>query len=468
MEGGSEEGGSAAVVGEANYKTYPRRWLVMASIMTLNIFGYCLSISFGPVASQASEYYQVPGPTIDLIPLVALAVNMPGMFVAVYCIDRFGVKVGVRWGASCMLVGSLVRLFSTMPGLTDQLRPVNRFWLTFAGQAVMAMGHPFLITMSTKVSQVWFSERERIFTTAAMAGAAAFGAMIGSLLAPVIVSSSPSNIPLLNIIFPACMLAGVVAAWTTVNAPHPPTPPSLSAQKLREKPLLTVRQFFENIKQLLSNSTILNFILLMGGGIGIFNMLGTQLGQLMCPTGYSEQQAGIAAGVTIFTGLIGSFIVGPLARRWGKQEEVTKLSFSLSTMGIIFLTMALRKPDIYWAILLCLSMFGFFGLGAFPIILELAVEESYPADPVISEAFIHMCGQAQAIALILLGNVMVWDPTEEMLLVQKCRVSDDGLLQPYDYTPYFYFLMAAGFVVGVCFIIFINPTLRRSAADRGK
>ena len=78
----------------------------------------------------------------------------------------------------------------------------------------------------------------------------------------------------------------------------------------------------------------------MGGGIGIFNMLGTQLGQLMCPTGsepahfqlkiiclttiaivvlvlvmrmtrqrlgvagYSEQQAGIAAGVTIFTGLV--------------------------------------------------------------------------------------------------------------------------------------------------------------------
>ena len=30
-----------------------------------------------------------------------------------------------------------------------------------------------------QVSQVWFSERERIFTTAAMAGAAAFGAMIG-------------------------------------------------------------------------------------------------------------------------------------------------------------------------------------------------------------------------------------------------------------------------------------------------
>jgi len=288
------------------------------------------------------------------------------------------------------------------------------------------------------------------------------------VLVPVIVNSTASNIPLVNIVFPSCMLVGVLGAWTTINAPHPPTPPSLSAQKLREKPLLTVKQFFGNIKQLLSNSTMLNFILLMGGGIGIFNMLGTQLGQMMCPTGYSDQQAGIAAGVMIFTGLIGSFIVGPLARRWQKQEEVTKLSFSLSTMGIIFLTMALRKPDIYWAVLLCLSIFGFFGLGAFPIILELAVEESYPADPVISEAFIHMCGQAQAIGLILLGNVMVWEPSQDMLNVQKCRSSDDGLLEPYDYTPYYYFLMVAGFVVGVCFIIFINPTLRRSAADRGK
>ena len=36
-------------------------------------------------------------------------------------------------------------------GVFDILTFSFRFWLTFAGQAVMAMGHPFLITMSTKV-----------------------------------------------------------------------------------------------------------------------------------------------------------------------------------------------------------------------------------------------------------------------------------------------------------------------------
>ena len=34
-------------------------------------------------------------------------------------------------------------------------------------------------------------------------------------------------------------------------------------------------------------------------------------------------------------------------------------------------------------------------LNIYIIIIEVQVEESYPADPVISEAFIHMCGQAQ-------------------------------------------------------------------------
>ena len=40
----------------------------------------------------------------------------------------------------------------------------------------------------------------------------------------------------------------------------------------------------------------------------------------------------------------------------------------------------------------------------------------------ISEAFIHMSGQAQAILFILLGNVMHWDPDREMMDTQVCMV----------------------------------------------
>ena len=42
----------------------------MTSVILLNICGYMLSVSFGPVARQAAEYYDVSGDMIDMFPLV--------------------------------------------------------------------------------------------------------------------------------------------------------------------------------------------------------------------------------------------------------------------------------------------------------------------------------------------------------------------------------------------------------------
>ena len=49
--------------------------------------------------------------------------------------------------------------------------------------------------------------------------------------------------------------------------------------------------------------------------------------------------------------------------------------------------------------------FGFFGYAAFPMSLELAVEESYPIDASISEACVHIVSNSSAIFLVLLGKV---------------------------------------------------------------
>ena len=38
-------------------------------------------------------------------------------------------------------------------------------------------------------------------------------------------------------------------------------------------------------------------------------------------------------------------------------------------------------------------------------------------------------------------------------------------MKPWDYTPYYYFLMAIGFLGALGFIAFINPKLRRTDVD---
>jgi hypothetical protein len=48
------------------------------------------------------------------------------------------------------------------------------------------------------------------------------------------------------------------------------------------------------------------------------------------------------------------------------------MSFSyLSSSG---LCLALRESSFYWVILVSLVIFGFFGMGIFPLVLELSVE----------------------------------------------------------------------------------------------
>ena len=115
------------------------------------------------------------------------------------------------------MLGALIRGLSTFPAYEAELAPRTKFWITFTGHVIVALGHPFLLTLSTKVSdsvtpsllhyllqvsQTWFGESERIISTAAMAGSGAVGGMIGSIMAPMIVNDDPANIPILQTVLP--------------------------------------------------------------------------------------------------------------------------------------------------------------------------------------------------------------------------------------------------------------------------
>ena len=57
----------------------------------------------------------------------------------------------MRFGSTMLTLGALVRGLSTFPAYEDRMEPRTKFWITFTGQVMTAIGHPFLITMSTKV-----------------------------------------------------------------------------------------------------------------------------------------------------------------------------------------------------------------------------------------------------------------------------------------------------------------------------
>ena len=116
----------------------------------------------------------------------------------------------------------------------------------------------------------------------------------------------------------------------------------------------------------------------------------TQLNQLMCSRNYSINQSTWTAIINILVGFLGAFSINYFAKKHKLQEETAKIGFALACISTIIMMMALNTYENLWVIMLGFAGFGFFGYAAYPMSLELAVEESYPTDASISEAFMHI------------------------------------------------------------------------------
>ena len=57
----------------------------------------------------------------------------------------------MRFGSTCLLIGATIR--STFPAYEDSIPGPTKFWITFTGHVIIAIGHPFLMTLATKVFQ---------------------------------------------------------------------------------------------------------------------------------------------------------------------------------------------------------------------------------------------------------------------------------------------------------------------------
>ena len=93
---------------------------------------------------------------------------------------------------------------------------------------------------------------------------------------------------------------------------------------------------------------------------------------------------------------------------------------------------------------------------------KLHPQETFPSDPVITEALIHASGQLQGAALILMGNAIHWQPNSRIVEHEACFG-----VQPWDYTPFYYLIMAGAVLIAAGYIFLVNPRMRRAALEQG-
>ena len=313
-----------------------------------------------------------------------------------------------------------------------------------------------------QVSQTWFSKSERMLSTSLLAMVPNVAVVVTSLLSPAIVNEEESNVAYINLLYGAPSVIGFMCAVIFCRTSQPPTPPSKSAEEISKPQTFSLRQYAFQMQSILCNKTMVGFIFFTGALLSKFNATNSQMSQMMCSVGYTATQAGHASALLMISGTTGGIVVGTLARRLKKQLDFFKISYCISSLAFITLMLLLREPEVFPAIMCALSVVGFFGIGCFPLSLELSVEETFPLDPVYSETAIHFPAMTYAFVLINICNNLNWE--------QSQTVSDTcgDAIQPLDYTPYFYYLMAE-ITVSSCLMLFvINPQLKRYDFDKNE
>ena len=70
-----------------------------------------------------------------------------------------------------------------------------------------------------------------------------------------------------------------------------------------------------------------------------------------------------------------------------------------------------------------------------------------------------------AVFLILVGNVMHWEPSDRINYHQVCNDGTDVSVKAWDYSPFYYLIMVGAVAIAVGFIFLVNPSFRRLNID---
>ncbi|CAH8663132.1 unnamed protein product [Heterobilharzia americana] len=388
---------------EADYRVYRSRWIVVFTFSALSCTNAYLWVSFSPIANYFVEFYSTSNMVLNLIslifPLTTITLGLP----IARKIDYLGIRLIILSTAFCNLMCGCLRAISSLPYFN--ISSFTRIALLIVGQIIGSFAQPFCMFCTTSLACDWFPDGQRTTANTIASLGNALGVMFGGVFAPNYVKKS-SDIVTFNYVSLGIVVFLFIISVILVRRRKPPTPPSyvaaLAINNLRTNPNPSILSF-NFLIAFVPPLKLYGFWMIMltfGCSIGYFTVLSTLLQQMLCTKGYTNQFAGFCGSIMILAGLIASGPVAVFVDKTGLLLETLKITFSLSVLGCVCLSIALWFPYQQIAISFCLIWLGAFGFAQYSLCLELAAEATYPISESVTTSLIII--SSQIISLIML------------------------------------------------------------------
>lgn len=438
---------------EVAERAEPRRWLVLAIFCLQSGLNACLWITFAPIASLSSDFYDVSLGSINLLSLVYMLLFPPGILLTSYLMTQWGLRRVIIIGSLLDLVSTALRFVSVL--LPQKSGPVfPAFCLVLLGQSFGALAQPLFISVPVRLANDWFSRSERDAVTVIAAMVAPVGNAIGQVVPPLVVTQDPAGTGPVNgldwLLAGEGLVALVALFWAgACFAEDPLVAPSRAAvvrRASRQELLHSLSQGHMSPLSVgsrsVSRSSVsassafralkvdyvallkdVNYVILLvafGMGLGLFNAILTCIEQLVKPAQYNSDDAGLFGGVVLLTGLPVAGIVGVVLDKTHAYRATLKAGVSCALAGLLCFLMLLRPAN---RGLVCLgsALLGATTTPLLPVSMETAVECTFPVPEEASGGLLLLAGQVFGV---------IFTVTLQNLLMSRDGSSFDGVWTP--------------------------------------
>ena len=368
-----------------------RRWEHLGIFFGLTCASQFAWIMYSAAPATAAAGFGATAGQVTFVSTIYPLLYLPGCVLAARATKRGGLRGAMREASAWMAAGASVKVGGSALGwfLKDG---AAAYGCVVLGQALMALGQPHLVNAPAQLAQEWFPASER--ETAATAGLLGniVGQALGEALSPLVCSATAGWLGdrgALTVLAGASLLpVGACGLWCARRFRPSPNPPKLATSSL-----------WRDWRQLLGDAHFRRLFFAFCVGLGVFNALLAMVAQWLAPCGYSATTAGALGATFVLVGVPCAALValrldatrdykGYVKRVAGADLAFTALLCVAATRG--------AAPALYVA-------FGCLGgsiVATSAVVMETAVEATYPTSPEVPTGLLFCAGNTLSIASI--------------------------------------------------------------------
>ena len=376
------------------YRVYKKRFLGLIQLVLLNIVVSWDWLTFAAVSGTSADFFQVSQASINWLSTGFLFAFIPVAPLVIYTLNRGGPKASILISSALVLAGNWIRYAGTRTAASGH-NAHGKFGVVVFGQILIGFAQPFVLAAPTRYSNLWFSDSGRVTATAVASLANPLGAALGQLIGP-LWATDKSGIP--DMVLYTSILSTVACLPAPFLPSAPPTPPSAIAASAK-------LDLGAALRQLPHNRTFWLIFTAFSIYVGFFNALSSLINQVFAPYGFSETDAGIAGGLLIVVGLVGSAIVSPIVDRTKKYLLTIRIMVPLIAICYLLMIFMPGTRSIAGSYLVC-AFLGAASFSLLPCALEYLVITTHPISPEITSTVCWTGGQLLGAVFILIMTAL--------------------------------------------------------------